>query len=318
MKKVLLIVLFGIVLFIVFSANSSKPELRSLGQLLLPEIVTGREAKILFVGDMFFDRYIRQVGNSKGGDFIFSCISDFLKDSDLVVGNLEGPITDYPSVSMGAEADSPESLTFTFPLSTAKLLADNNIKIVNLGNNHIGNFGNAGTASTKKYLDEAGVDYFNNDKIYRTEIASTKISFISYNEFALPAEASVKVGGDSLAEVAQEISSEKANRQMVIVYAHWGDEYSDVPARTKNAAALFAKSGADLIIGSHPHIILPQENIGNTAVYYSLGNFIFDQYWNKDVSAGLVIEVNTKGKSLSLTEHRVSLNGDGRTCLATN
>jgi poly-gamma-glutamate synthesis protein (capsule biosynthesis protein) len=289
MKKVLLIVLVGIILFgALFSYQK-------------------REAKILFVGDMMFDRYIRQVGERKGEDFIFSCgnLSNFLKDSDLVVGNLEGPITDNPSVSMGSVIESPENYTFTFPPSTAKLLAKNNIKIVNLGNNHIGNFGQEGIASTEKYLAEAGVDYFESLPPNPSPWERGNISFISYNEF----------GGESAQKVAQKISEERSNGQMVFVYAHWGDEYVGVPQRVKDVANLFAKNGADLVVGTHPHIILPSEIINNSIVYYSLGNFISDQYWDKSVSTGLVLEVNMKGGKLSIVEHKVSLNRDGRTCL---
>jgi len=272
-----------------------------------------REAKILFVGDLFFDRYIRQVGESKGEDYIFSCIDNFLKDSDLVVGNLEGPITDNPSVSLGSVIASPENYTFTFPPNTAKLLAKNNINLVNLGNNHIGNFGNEGIVSTEKYLEKAGVNYINDNKIYRTKLAGQSISFISYNEF----------GGESAKKVAQNILVEKDNKQMVVVYTHWGDEYVDPPERVKAVAKLFAQNGADFIIGSHPHVILENEKIpsnssgrdSQTIVYYSLGNFIFDQYWNKEVSTGLVLEMNIKNTMVTIVEHRVSLSRDGRTCL---
>src|SRR3989344_4502817 len=265
MKKVYFIIF---VLIIIFSAFYSYEKEKG--------------AQILFVGDMNFDRYIRQVGEKKGEDFIFSCISNFLKDADVVVGNLEGPITENASVSMGSEIESPENYVFTFPPSTAKTLAKNNIKIVNLGNNHIGNFGQEGIDSTKEYLNKAEIGYFIGDQIYRTKIKGINMSFISYNEF----------GGDSPEKTAQKISNEKKNGQMVFVYAHWGDEYSEVPQRIKNIANIFAKSGADFIVGSHPHIILPSEKIRNTTVYYSLGNFIFDQYWNEDVSTGLVLELN--------------------------
>jgi len=275
-----------------------------------------REASILFVGDMNFDRYIRQVGENKGEDFIFSCVGNFLKDSDVVIGNLEGPITDNPSISMGSEIGSSTNFVFTFPPTTAKLLAKNNIKIVNLGNNHIGNFGKDGMVSTKKYLSEAGVNYFgglNGDEpIYRTKIGGNKISFVSYNEF----------GGDSAEKVAQKIKAEKNNEQMVFVYAHWGDEYVAPPQRIKNTVKLFAKAGVDFIIGSHPHVIQSSEKIPSsssgqegTTVYYSLGNFIFDQYWNKEVSTGLVLEVNIKNTMVTIVDHQVSLGRDGRTCL---
>ncbi|OHB14361.1 MAG: hypothetical protein A2431_00730 [Candidatus Zambryskibacteria bacterium RIFOXYC1_FULL_39_10] len=264
-----------------------------------------REVKILFVGDMNFDRYIRKVGENKGEDYIFSCISNFLNDSDLVVGNLEGPITNNPSVSLGSVIDTPNNYTFTFPPNTAKLLAKNNIKLVNLGNNHIGNFGNEGIVSTKKYLNDAGVNYIINDKIYRVKIGEKNVSFVSYNEF----------GGDVAEKVAQKIKIEKESGQIVFVYTHWGDEYVEPPKRVKDIAKMFARAGADLIVGSHPHVILSSEKIGDTFVYYSLGNFIFDQYWNKEVSTGLVLEMNIKGDDIKIIEHKVVLGRDGRTCL---
>lgn len=289
-----------------------------------PDQLASRHKKILFVGDMMFDRYIRQVGDSKGHDFIFSCkdsngvsLSDFLNSADLVVGNLEGPITENQSISLGSVVESPQNYTFTFPPDTAKLLAKNNIKLVSLGNNHINNFGETGIVATKIFLSEVGVDYFglpsNRESLVNTEeIKGDNISFISYNEF----------GNISAEEINQKIKNEKQNERIVIVYAHWGEEYVSPPERVKILARSFVLAGADLVVGSHPHIVQESEIYHSTSsrqtsknIYYSLGNFIFDQYWNKEVSTGLVLEVNIKGKDIKIIEHKVSLNRDGRTCL---
>lgn len=281
-----------------------------------------KEVKILFVGDMFFDRTIRKIMYEKGPDHIFSCIDDFLKTADVVVGNLEGPITENASVSLLSQVGDENNYTFTFPTQTAKLLAKNNIKVVSLGNNHIGNFGKEGIASTKKYLEEAGVDYFassaeasakEEDLIYRTKIKGNRLSFIAYNEF----------GGESKEKVAEKIKKEKSKGQKVVVFAHWGEEYIEPVLRVKTAAKLFAKSGANFIVGSHPHVIQSNEileiknedGIKKVPVYYSLGNFIFDQYWNSKVSTGLLLEVSLKGDDFNITPHRVSLTRDGTTCL---
>src|SRR6185369_1050006 len=61
------------------------------------------KTRVLVLGDLFFDRYIRQTIDTRGGDYVFSCVDDVLRDSDLTVGNLEGPITDHPSVSVGTK-----------------------------------------------------------------------------------------------------------------------------------------------------------------------------------------------------------------------
>lgn len=270
------------------------------------------DTKLIFVGDINFDRYIREVVNEKGGDFIFSCMGDVLKSADLVIGNLEGPITDNPSVSTNTEVGSPANYIFTFPTTTARLLQKYNIKLVNIGNNHIYNFQKQGLLSTKDYLKKSGINYIGglrgDEAIYRTKLAGTKISFISYNQF----------GGDVPEKVAEKISKENKEGRFVIVYAHWGEEYNPVTYHQRNTAKLFSQSGAKIIIGSHPHVISPSEKVGDTLVYYSLGNFIFDQYWSSEVRTGLVLEIYIKNGQTNASEKRVILGRDGRTCLAKN
>lgn len=271
-----------------------------------------KEATLLFVGDINLDRYVREVINEKGEDFVFSCIGDTLKNADLVVGNLEGPITDSPSISAGTEIGSPANYIFTFPPSTAKLLERYNIKLVNIGNNHLYDFKSEGVLSTKKYLEEFGVNYFggikDDESIYRTRLGNTKITFVSFNQFY----------GSSSEEVAKLIKQENEKGRMVIVYTHWGEEYGPVTAHQKNIAKMFSEAGARAIIGSHPHIISPSEKIGETIVYYSLGNFMFDQYWNPEVRTGLMLEMSLEDGQIEITEHKVVLSRDGRTCLAIN
>lgn len=267
------------------------------------------KATALFVGDMFFDRHIRLMMERHGADHVFSCLDGFFDDADLVIGNLEGPVTDSPSVSVGTEPGSPDNFRFTFPPETAALLARHGIDVVNLGNNHLGNFGLAGVASTKHYLAEAGVDYFGGlseeGMVYRTESGGVLLSFVSYNEF----------GGPDAQVVAERVAAERAAGHTVVVYAHWGEEYMEPPPRVRAAAELFAQAGALLIIGSHPHVVLGSERVGGALVYWSLGNFIFDQYWNEEVSRGLAVEV-TFGEdgTLRTQEHPVEMLRDGRTC----
>lgn len=291
-----IIVVAGIVPLLITGNNS------------LVRLVNG-EAKVLFVGDMFFDRHIRKMIGVHGEDYIFSCISDFLDGYDLVVGNLEGPITNYPSVSLGSMVGSPDNFVFTFPTGTAALLARHNIKLLNLGNNHIGNFGQEGIRSTHEYLQEARMEYFGglrgDDTFLRKDIKGNKISFVSYNEF----------GGDSLGETLEKVKEEVAIGRKVVVYAHWGEEYTEPPARVRSAARQIVEAGAVAIIGSHPHVVLSNEKIGDSSVYYSLGNFIFDQYWDEAVRTGLALEIQIKDDQISFVEHPVEMFRDGRTCI---
>ncbi len=274
-----------------------------LNQDLSPSI------KLLFVGDMMFDRYIRKMALRHGEDFLFSCIDPLLMKHDVVIGNLEGPITTKPSTSMGTKVGSPENYYFTFPTSTASLLFKHNIKLVSIGNNHIDNQKAEGILQTKKFLRDSNVAFFGgllgDSPVYRTTDNKIPISFINYNQF----------GGDKEDVVARTIFEEKSQGRIVIVYAHWGEEYQDVVAPVLRTAKHFAESGADIIIGSHPHIVQSHEVIGTTIVYYSLGNFIFDQYFQPEVTEGLALSVEVSSKGvMSVHEHPVKMNKDGRTC----
>ena len=72
------------------------------------------KVKILFTGDMMFDRWIRQVSQNRGFDFIFSESKNLLESQDLVIGNLEGPLTDNQSVSLGSAFGSWDNYVFIF------------------------------------------------------------------------------------------------------------------------------------------------------------------------------------------------------------
>lgn len=304
MKKIVIFILFILVIYFLYISSFEKKFESKISFINKP-----KEVRLLFVGDIFFDRYIRKVMETKGQDFVFSCVNEFLNGYDLVVGNLEGPITDFPSISLGSEIGSPNNFIFTFPTSSAKILHKNNIKIVNLGNNHISNFGKEGFASTKKFLGEYGVEYFGgyygDEPVLKKEIKGNEISFVSFNEF----------GGEKAEIIAEKIRGEKVEGRVVFVYTHWGDEYIAPSQRIKNYAKLFAEAGANFVIGSHPHVVLESEKIGDTLVYYSLGNFLFDQYWNEEVRTGLALEIKIKGNTSEILEHKTYLEKDGRVCL---
>ena len=103
-----------------------------------------------------------------------------------------------------------------------------------------------------------------------------------------------------------------------VVLAHWGNEYETEPAeRVRTLAASFVQSGAALIIGTHPHVIGTVEDIDGARVYYSLGNFVFDQYWEPSVRCGLTVKATftkeKEGTAISFQEERVGMRTNGRT-----
>jgi len=268
--------------------------------------------QILFTGDLMFDRGIRYYANKNGGNnFIFKKISPTLAENDLVVSNLEGPITANKSVSSGTVPGSTNNYFFTFDPSVAETLFKQNIKLVDLGNNHILNFGSAGLKSTQEYLNKANVDYFgvpNGKRSVVKTIGGVKIAFISYNEFA----------GDTSKIITDEIKKIKPEADIVIIFAHWGVEYNlNATEDQKSLAHQFVDAGADLVIGSHPHVIEPMEEYNGKRIYYSLGNFIFDQYFSEDTrnSKGVVVKIDKQTKHLDFSEKPFYLQSGGQTII---
>lgn len=274
----------------------------------LPKPVTHTE--VLFIGDMMFDRSIRQTMDAKGPDHVFSCISTTLAESDLVVGNLEGPITGNPSKSVGSKIGSPDNFVFTFPEYVAPLLHRHNIRAVSLGNNHIYNFGSDGIDSTARALEKSHIGYFGEpgaQSVSDIESKGVLFTFIGYNEFD---------GGWTASTTLKQIIAARDRGRIPVVFAHWGDEYKPANARQKSLAHRFIDAGAEIVIGAHPHVIQESELYKGKYIYYSLGNFVFDQYWNDAVRTGLMVAVVfEEGRVVGVKESKVTLGRDRRTCL---
>ncbi len=268
------------------------------------------QTDILFIGDMMFDRSVRQTMDAKGVDFIFSCITTHLAESDFVVGNLEGPITQNPSKSLGSAVGSPDNFVFTFPEYVAPLLSRHNIRAVSLGNNHISNFGSRGVEETTRALKAARVGYFGEpgeQSVLEIESKGILLTFIGYNEFDTEWTASTTIN---------QIVAARAKGRLPVVFSHWGDEYKPASARQKSLAHRFVDAGAELVMGAHPHVIQESENYKGKYIYYSLGNFVFDQYWNEAVRTGLMVDVVFESNGVvGVRERNVTLGRDRRTCL---
>lgn len=274
-----------------------------------PFIAERPEARIIFGGDMMFDRSVRVAAEKEGDDFILACLDPVLEDADLVVANLEGPITAEPSVSVGSIVDTPENYTFTFPLGTASLLKRHGFALVNLGNNHIENFEAGGVRSTIEALEAAGVDYFGDpleQRVAERSINRIDFAFVNFNQFA---QSSTK------AKTIEQIRAAKAEGKIVVVYAHWGDEYVSANQYQKDLAHAFIDAGAEIVIGSHPHVVQEHERYAGKHIYYSLGNLVFDQYWEEAVRSGLMIAVTFSRSGVeTIEEIPVTLERDRSTC----
>jgi poly-gamma-glutamate synthesis protein (capsule biosynthesis protein) len=277
-------------------------------QSLAPE-----EAVVIFTGDIMLDRYVRKKMQQFGEDHTFSGVSPFLAEADLVAGNLEGPITSNDSVSEGTPVGDVSNMRFTFPTTTPEFLKRYGFGLVSLGNNHMFDYGREGVEETKQLLKEAGISFVGDPlreapEIVVREVEGLRLAFVGYNEFFEQEPSEV--------EEAIKRARQSYDADAVIVLAHWGDEYVLTPPdRVVTAGRGFIDAGADLIIGSHPHVRQPFEDYNGGRIYYSLGNFAFDQYWDKEVMCGTAVVAHVTERGIYFTEQDIGMTEDGRTVL---
>ena len=237
---------------------------------------------ILFVGDIMLDRNVRNIIDKNGFDSFFSGVKNLIKDADIAVGNLEGTFTPYESITASLQS---KELQFTFDPALAPSLADLGFDILGLANNHSMNFGSVGLEMTKRYIGSAGMFYYgdpNNKDEISTIITKNgiKIGLIGFHEFTY-------VNFD---KVFVEISSLRKEVDVLVVVPHWGIEYQKEPTeKMRQWAHQFIDLGADAVIGAHSHIIGQTETYKDKKIFYSLGNFAFDQYFSKETMKGLTV-----------------------------
>lgn len=225
------------------------------------------------------DRHVRETIVKNGPAFPFEKIRSEL-NGDIVLGNLEGPFTDRASVATN------DRLIFTFDPALAPVLSQVGFTTLSLANNHTLNFGQAGLDATRETLATAKLGSFgdpaNKHGFGLTQsINERRIAFIGYQ--------GLMTGRDTMLD---DIREAKTSGLFVVVMAHWGNEYQLTPSTKQIADAhAFIDAGADLIIGAHPHVIQPFEVYREKFIAYSLGNFLFDQYFSPDTLQGLMLRL---------------------------
>src|SRR3989338_1163314 len=163
---------------------------------------------------VFFGRAIRIAMEEHGPDYPLSCIAPTLQSVDIVVANLEGPITSADSRSVGTTPDEMGHYTFTFPTSTVGVLFRHNIRLVNLGNNHIMNFGRDGLLETKVLLESGGIGYFGDpdvsesERVARVTIGGVHFSFVNWSDWTPIGKPPASNGASELNPVAEQIRKE--------------------------------------------------------------------------------------------------------------
>lgn len=316
-KHIILILVFIIIGFGIKFLRAKvdvKNETSQVNQIqVVEERIPPKETTIVFVGDIMLDRAVRtSVVKNFGGDYnkLFTNISE-LKGSDILFGNLEGPVS-----LVGNNVGSKYS--FRMDPIALDALKNAGFDIVSFANNHVGDWSINAFTDTLKRLSEFGIEktgagITKSDAQTPTIIEKNgvKFGFLGFSDVGPDwMKASETNPGIILAsdpEFNRIISDAKQRVDVLIVSVHWGVEYKNIHnKRQEDLAHRAIDSGADLVIGHHPHVIEDVEIYKDKPIAYSLGNFIFDQYFSKDTMEGMVFEATFEGKTLKETKQILS------------
>lgn len=246
---------------------------------------SGRESQfdsVIFTGDIMMARNVEVLMNRNGVNYPFEGLQlGELSDRPAIVGNFESAMLDRHT------STPAHSLRFATQKEHLTGLKKAGFTHVSLSNNHSFDYGLSGYLYTQASLHEQNIYSFS----YEQNVAYESVSFletpmgtvalIGFNDSDLSLD--IEAAKEEIRRV-----SEKSDLQFV--YIHWGEEYQTLHSlRQEEVATNLVAAGADLIVGHHPHVVQDIGVINGVPVFYSLGNYVFDQYFETNVQEGLVL-----------------------------
>jgi poly-gamma-glutamate synthesis protein (capsule biosynthesis protein) len=297
MKRFFIIFSITVLIFLILLIDFSKSNNYTFNSPASINNFSEKEIKLLFVGDIMMTRSVEEKIKDLNKKFIFPFLNilDYLKTFDYVIANLEGPVSDK-GIKVGSK------YSFRMKPEVAEALSNANINVVNLANNHIFDYSKIAFEETLKNLEKNNIKYFGNSyEPLIIEKEGVKIGFLGFSDFLKHLEVKEnKIGIAIISDkISEMIKKAKEKVDILIVSFHWGEEYKNLAnERQRKLAKISIDSGADLVIGHHPHVIQDIEKYKDKFIFYSLGNFIFDQNFSKETMIGGGIEVYIKNKKI--------------------
>ena len=213
-----------------------------------------------FNADISFVKTIER----EGYDYPFKNVKDIFAQDDLTVINLENVLQDT-----NASRKSGRKYNFRGPTDYVNMIVQNSIEACSLGNNHINDFNSRGVTSTKEALTGADIGWFIDKDIFYYEKDGVKVAFLSFWESSFNSHKKW---------LKTELPRLKAEEgvDFTVICLHAGTEYRFKHAKTAEEKQHYAVDcGADLVIGTHPHVLEGLEVYNDRLCFYSLGNFVF-------------------------------------------
>ena len=314
----LLLLVSGVALFFVTLSGFQWRVASSVLEQYQREMVPQDSYTMFFAGDVMLDRgvafYVARYGDDDWR-FPWRLVADRLRSFDLTFVNHEGVMS-----TVGQDAGGVYS--FNFPIAALDGLLFAGVDVVSLANNHSFDWGAAALCDTVQRLHAhsigtvgAGCSYDESNAPHIHSFADgSSVGFLGYTPFYHPNGAA---GHDSpgLSEydpvaMQRRVAALREQVDVVVVSLHWGEEYQPRSnAEQQRVGRMLIDAGADIIVGHHPHVAQEVEEYNGGWILYSLGNFIFDQYFSQETMEGLTAIATVQGGAVvSVVTEKVSLN----------
>jgi poly-gamma-glutamate synthesis protein (capsule biosynthesis protein) len=243
-----------------------------------------KNGTLLFVGDILLGRHVEGLMEKHGREYPFMNVRQFVEHADVAVANFEGAV---PQKHKRAE-----DFTFQFSVKEEYLdqIKESGFDIISLANNHAYDFGKAGYDNTLLRCHESGLHCHG----HPYELQDTSIRTIEVGDASVGLLFLHGIAVDSTDVLLQGLLDRLfATTDLQLVYIHWGIEYELTHSDSQEELAhLLIDRGIDGVVGHHPHVVQDIGLYKGKPIFYSLGNFVFDQYFSDMVQEGLALQLD--------------------------
>lgn len=257
--------------------------------------------RLLFAGDVMLSRGVRREILASGDPALpFRKIAPFFLKADISFINLESPFSDR-----GRYRD--EGLVFHAAPQMIEGLTLARITVASTANNHARDCGPYGIEYTVRWLRCHGVQPVGSSEsdsathrgviIERNGIRFGFLGYTFDQQNGNWRDIDTRIAIGDSATVSDDVKELRRRADVVIVSMHSGSEYAAKPGKAQIELAHSAiDAGAAVVVGHHPHVIQPEDEYRGGIIFYSLGNFVFDQYQRQATQHGEVAEIDFVGR----------------------
>jgi poly-gamma-glutamate capsule biosynthesis protein CapA/YwtB (metallophosphatase superfamily) len=280
-----------------------------------PAALTVRPLTLASVGDINLGDVPGEAIAANGTDYPWEGVGKALRSADLSFGNLESAIS-----TRGEPFPKQYNFRGT-PDALAGLRRHSGIDVLNLANNHVGDYGPQATVDTVNAVEKLGMKAVGAGPNLRRALQpqvvrrlGLAVAFVGFSEIA-PLEFAAEPGRPGTAwatpeHIAQAVQNARRKADIVVATFHWGIEKQTLETAQQRALADVAvRAGAQVVIGAHPHTLQPVRRQGPAIVAYSLGNFVFGAHSPETTTTG-ILELGLTAEGVAKASwHRARISG---------